>query len=80
MQTNLNNELAKYSQANTAVNKFIEVTRDKYGSHSYAAGYMGSKLCGIAATYLTKAQFAEFIAAMQEVTKANEPAKILIED
>ena len=61
-------EAARYQQADAAVKKFQEAAHAKWDGHSYACGFLGSKVAAMAAAYLTKAQFAEFLASMEQST------------
>lgn len=74
LQAAMNRDAAKYEQACDAVNKFIKASYNKYDSHSYATGYMGSKITQMASTYLTKAQFAEFLQCMKEAAEKQQTA------
>ena len=57
---------SKYRTADAAVKKFQDAAYANYDSSAYANGYLGSALAGMASQYLTKAQFAEFLAALEQ--------------
>ena len=57
---------SKYREADAAVKKFQDAAQANYDGSAYANGYLGSALAGMAAQYLTKMQFAEFLAAMAQ--------------
>jgi hypothetical protein len=57
---------SKYRAADAAVKKFQEAAQANYDTSAFANGYLGSMVAGMAAQYLTKMQFAEFLAAMEQ--------------
>lgn len=58
----------KYDKARTAVAKFVEASHAKFDGYAYSTGYLGSALVQMASTHLTKAQFSEFLAALEQAT------------
>ena len=68
LQAQMARDLVKYEQASTAINKFVVASNAKYDGYAYSTGYLGSTLLQMATTYLTKAQFAEFLAALEQDT------------
>jgi hypothetical protein len=56
----------KYREADAAVKKFQDAAYANYDGSAFANGYLGSMVAGMAAQYLTKAQFAEFLVAMEQ--------------
>jgi hypothetical protein len=74
LQAAMARDAAKYEQARDAVETFIKVSYAKYDSHSYATGYMGSKIAQMASAYLTKTQFAEFLQCMKEAAEKQQTA------
>jgi len=61
----------KVNEAQAVLDSFVKACREQslhYGN-SYALGYLSSAMSRIAAIYLTKAQFAEF---MQSWTQAEQ--------
>ena len=59
---------AKYRTADAAVKKFQEAAYANYDGSAFANGYLGSMVAGMAAQYLTKTQFAEFLAVLEQST------------
>jgi len=57
---------SKYRAADAAVKKFQEAAQANYDTSAFANGYLGSTVAGMASQYLTKMQFAEFLAAMEQ--------------
>lgn len=58
-----------YDMADAAVRKLQSAAYDKYSSHSYASGYLGTKLALIAAKHLDKQQFQEFLEDLESITE-----------
>ena len=58
-----------YGIADAAVRKMQSASYDKYSTHSYASGYLGTKLALIAAAHLTKQQFQEFLEDLESITE-----------
>lgn len=56
----------KYRAADAAVKKFQDAAQANYDGSAFANGYLGAALAGMAARYLTKMQFAEFLVAMEQ--------------
>ena len=74
LQAAIARDAAKYQEACTAVNKFVVAANDKYDGYAYSTGYLGSALVQMATTYLTKAQFAEFLQSMEEAAASQQTA------
>jgi hypothetical protein len=60
-----------YSDIMTTLKQFSEVSYNKYGSHSYAAGALESSLASIVAD-LPRHKQAELIRHMEAMTKLNQ--------
>ena len=63
---------SKYREADAAVKKFQDAAQANYDGSAFANGYLGSAIAGMAAQYLTKAQFAEFLAVMKQSAAKQE--------
>ena len=57
---------SKYRTADAAVKKFQDAAQANYDTSAFANGYLGSMVAGMASQYLTKAQFAEFLAGLEQ--------------
>lgn len=60
-----------YSDIMTTLKQVSEVTYEKYGSHSYAAGMFESSLASLVAD-LPRHKQVEFIRHMEAMTKQNQ--------
>ena len=63
---------SKYREADAAVKKFQDAAQANYDSSAYANGYLGAAIAGMASQYLTKTQFAEFLAVMAAAAAKQE--------
>ena len=63
---------SKYREADAAVKKFQDAAQANYDGSAFANGYLGAVLAGMASRYLTKMQFAEFLAAMKQSAAKQE--------
>ena len=66
---------AKYLTADAAVKKFQAAALANYDTSAFANGYLGSMVAGMAAQYLTKMQFAEFLVALEQAA-AKQQAEV----
>ena len=52
--------------------KFQDAAYANYDSSAFANGYLGAKVASMAALYLTKMQFAEFLAVMEQAAEKQQ--------